>query len=110
MVSSKINPKINYVEKKTIESEDVGHTSILYSIDVYGIDTMIVLGKAKYTFSGKQVVYYPIYVVSDDKIKSQIGVYEAPMDNTINLIDEEGDIDIEKMGEPLIYALSLIHI
>ena len=104
MVSSKINPKINYVEKKTIESEDIGHTTVLYSIDVHDIDTMIVLGKPKYTFSGKQVVYYPIYVVSDDKIKSQIGVYEAPMDNAISLVDEDGDIDIEKMGEPLIYA------
>ena len=104
MVSSKLNPEINYIEKRTIESEDVGHTSILYAIDVYGLDTMIVLGKPKYTFSGKQVVYYPIYVVADDKIKSQIGVYEAPIDNTINLVDEEGDIDLEKIGEPLLYA------
>jgi len=104
MVSSKLNPKINYIEKRTIESEDVGHTSILYIIDVYGVETMIVLGKPKYTFSGKQVVYYPIYVVADDKIKSQIGVYEAPIDNTINLVDEEGDIDIDKLSEPLFYT------
>lgn len=104
MVSSKLNPKINYIEKKTIESEDVGHTSILYIIDVYGVETMIVLGKPKYTFSGKQVVYYPIYVVADDKIKSQIGVYEAPIDNTINLVDEEGDIDLDKLSDPLFYT------
>ena len=104
MVSSKLNPKINYIEKRTIESEDVGHTSILYIIDVYGVETMIVLGKPKYTFSGKQVVYYPIYVVADDKIKSQIGVYEAPIDNTINLVDEEGDIDLDKLSDPLFYT------
>jgi len=104
MVSSKLNPIINYIEKRTIESEDVGHTSILYIIDVYGVETMIVLGKPKYTFSGKQVVYYPIYVVADDKIKSQIGVYEAPIDNTINLVDEEGDIDLDKLSDPLFYT------
>lgn len=104
MVLSKINPEINYPEKKTLEPEDKGHTSTLYVIYLFDKPVLIVIGKEKYTFSKKDVVYFPIYIVSDDKIKSQIGVYETSMLKTINIIDDEGDIDIEKMGEPLLYS------
>jgi predicted NAD-dependent protein-ADP-ribosyltransferase YbiA (DUF1768 family) len=104
MVSSKIHPKVNYIEKKTLDEEDLGHTSTLYVIDIYDIPTVIVLGKQKYTYSNKEIIFYPIYIVSDDKIKSQIGVFEAKLSKTLNLVDEDGDIDIEKMGEPLLYS------
>ena len=104
MVLSKINSKINYVEKKNLDPEDVGHQSTLYVIDVFDMPILIVLGKQKYTYSNKDVVYYPIYIVSDDKIKSQIGVYESKISDALKLVDEDGDIDIEKMGEPLLYS------
>jgi predicted NAD-dependent protein-ADP-ribosyltransferase YbiA (DUF1768 family) len=104
MVSSRINPRINYTEKKTLDPEDLGHSSTLYVIEVFDISVVIVLGKQKYTHSSKEVIYYPIYIVADDKIKSQIGVFEAKLSNTLNLVDEDGDIDIEKMGEPLLYS------
>lgn len=104
MVSSRINSRINYTEKKTLDPEDLGHSSTLYVIDVFDISIVIVLGKQKYTHSSKEVVYYPIYIIADEKIKSQIGVFEAKLSNTLNLVDEDGDIDIEKMGEPLLYS------
>lgn len=104
MVSSKINPKIQYIERKTIDPEDLGFQSTLYVIDVYDVPILIVLGKQKYTHSNKDVVYYPIYIVSGNKIKSQIGVYESKMSDTIRLVDEDGDIDIDKMDEPLLYS------
>lgn len=104
MVLSKINSNVNYPEIKTIDQEDKGHSSSLYIIDVIDTEIIIVLGKPKYTFSNKSIVYYPIYVVSGEKIKSQIGVYEHKISNTISLLDDEGDIDIEKLGEPLIYS------
>jgi len=103
MVSSRLNSKVNYVEKKTLDPEDVGHSSTLYVVDLFDIQTVIVLGKQRYTYSGKEIIYYPIYVVADDKIKSQIGVFEARLSNTLNLVDEDGDIDIGRMGEPLLY-------
>lgn len=104
MVSSQLNSKVNYVEKKSLDPEDLGHSSTLYVIDLFDIETVIVLGKQRYTYSGKDIIYYPVYVVADDKIKSQIGVFEAKLSNTLNLVDEDGDIDIGKMGEPLLYS------
>jgi predicted NAD-dependent protein-ADP-ribosyltransferase YbiA (DUF1768 family) len=104
MVQSKINPEINYPEKKTLEPEDKGHSSTLYVIYINEIPVLIVLGKEKYTYSNKDVVYFPIYIVSEDKIKSQIGLYESPLVKTVSLVDEDGDIDIEKMGEPLLFS------
>lgn len=104
MVVSKINPKVNYVEQKSIDLEDVGHQSTLYVMEIYDIPVIIVLGKPKYTFSSKDVIFYPIYVVADNKIKSQIGVFETKSSKTIQLLDDEGDIDIDKLGEPLLYS------
>ena len=105
MVRSIINPTIEYVEKRTIDPEDKGHSSSMYAIDIFDIEIVIVLGKPKYTFSNKDVIYYPIYVVSkENKIKSQIGVFESVLANTLRLVDEDGDIDIDKLGEPLLYT------
>ena len=105
MVLSKLNQNVNYIEKKTIDPEDKGHESCFYVIEIFDIPITIVLGKQKYTFSSKDIIYYPIYVVSDDDvIKAQIGVFESSIKNTINLVDSDGDIDIEKMGSPLLYS------
>lgn len=104
MVKSNINEEIQYIEKKTIDPEDKGHASSLYIIKLHSIEVVIVLGKPKYTYSAKGVIYYPIYIVSGNKIKSQIGVFEATLSNSIRLVDEDGDIDVDKLGEPIIYS------
>lgn len=105
MVKSILNPNIEYIEKKTIDPEDKGHSSSMYIIEIFDLEIVVVLGKPKYTYSNKNIVYYPIYVVSkDNKIKSQIGVFESVLANTIRLVDDEGDIDIDKLGEPLLYS------
>jgi len=105
MVKSILNPSIEYIEKRIIDPEDKGHSSSMYILEVFDLEIVVVLGKPKYTYSNKDIVYYPIYVVSkENKIKSQIGVFESVLANTIRLVDEEGDIDIDKLGEPLLYS------
>lgn len=104
MVSSKLNNNVNYPENKSIHPEDKGLKTIMYEIDLLDVPILIVLGNAKYTFSKKGIVYYPFYVISDNKVKSQLGVFETAIDQTIKLIDEDGDVDIEKLGEPLLYS------
>jgi predicted NAD-dependent protein-ADP-ribosyltransferase YbiA (DUF1768 family) len=104
MVSSKINKEINYNEIKTINPEDNGYNSTLYEIEIYDKPIIIALGKQKYTYMSKNVVYYPIYVVVDNKIKSQIGVFEISNERTLHVLDEDGDIDLTKFSEPLLYS------
>jgi hypothetical protein len=71
-----------------------------------------VLGKPKYTYSSKNVVFYPIYVVANDdsriKIKSQIGVFEIEGDRVLSVLDEDNDIDLTQLGEPLLYSFSTL--
>ena len=104
MVSSKINKEINYVETKTIDPEDNGYNSTLYEIDIFDKPMTIALGKQKYTYSSKNILYYPIYLVVNAKIKAQIGVYEISSNRSLNVLDEDGDIDLTKFGEPLFYS------
>ena len=104
MVSSKINKDINYVETKTIDPEDNGYNSSLYEIYIENKPVIIALGKQKYTFSSKNILYYPIYLVVNQKIKAQIGVYEIPSNRSLTILDEDGDIDLTKIGEPLLYS------
>jgi predicted NAD-dependent protein-ADP-ribosyltransferase YbiA (DUF1768 family) len=104
MVSSKINKEINYVETKTIDPEDNGYNSTLYEIYIDNTPIIIALGKQKYTYSSKKVLYYPIYLVFNNKIKAQIGVYEISSNRSLNVLDEDGDIDLTKIGEPLLYS------
>jgi predicted NAD-dependent protein-ADP-ribosyltransferase YbiA (DUF1768 family) len=111
MVSSRINSSVVFKEHKTIDPEDKGHQSSLYELDI-GRDknVLIALGKPKYTFSPQNVVYYPIYMVSlNNAIEGCIGVFETklndPKTGAINL-DEDGDIDINKMGSPILFDFS----
>ena len=105
MVVSKLNPLVNYVESKSIDSEDMGHASTLYEIELLGKDIVIVIGKEKHTFSGKDIIYYPIYLVgADDKIKSQLGVFEMRPQKLFQVMDPDGDLDLEKIGQPLLYS------
>jgi hypothetical protein len=104
MVSSKINDKINYFEKKTIDPEDLGYKSAFYETDILGMQVEFLLGKEKYTYMNKSVIYYPMYTFSGNSITSQIGVYEIDAEKKISILDEDGDVDISKMGDPLLYS------
>jgi predicted NAD-dependent protein-ADP-ribosyltransferase YbiA (DUF1768 family) len=64
MVASKINNAVLFAESKTIDSEDIGHPSHIYELDVFPNEPItIVLGKLKYTFTDKNVIFIPIYAV-----------------------------------------------
>jgi hypothetical protein len=105
MVASKLHDNINYAEAKTIDPEDLGYSSAIYEIDLEGGQPFqFVLGKQKYTYSSKNILYYPIYLIRDDHIKAQIGVFELLANQAINVIDEDGDIDLASFGEPLWYS------
>jgi hypothetical protein len=104
MVSSNINPKINYVENRTIEDEDKGHASSVYEIELFDIPIAIVIGKPKYTFAQHDVIFYPIYIISNDKIKSQIGVFEIETNKALSVVDNDGDLELSKINEPIVYS------
>lgn len=114
MVNSRLNHDINYVERRDIEDEDLGYSSSIYEIDVDDgdggeITLSIVIGRPKLTYVSKNILYFPIYVVSsEDKIKGQIGVFEinAAAKDITRYTNPDLEIDEEKLGEPLLYSFS----
>jgi len=106
MVASRINPAVIFKESKTIEPEDIGQPSTIYELDVFDGQTIpVVLGKPKYTFTEKNVIYMPIYAISGTKIRSQIGVFEIESKKLINAF-REGEIDLDKLSQPVLYAFA----
>jgi predicted NAD-dependent protein-ADP-ribosyltransferase YbiA (DUF1768 family) len=97
MVKSTLRPNdINYKEAKNMDEEDVDYASSLYEYPLYGQRLIIALGKEKYTYSSFNIVYYPIYLIVNNEPRAKIGIFEVESNEVINIIDEDGDVDLEK--------------
>ena len=106
MVRSRIDPAINYPEVKALDRTDTKETQYkapLYEAEVLGIHTIVSIGQIKNTFIEKGIVYFPLYLIKDDKVLSQIGVIEAMQETIPSLLDEENDINLEKAEPALLY-------
>ena len=96
MVKSRIqHDKINYNENKVVDDEDIGYESSLYETTLFNNPIQIGGGKPKYTYSAHNVVYYSLYLIINDEIKSRIGVVEYDSNDVINSLDEDGDLILE---------------
>ena len=104
MVVSKLSKNINYVEKMRLDSEDIDHNATSYNVTIKDFELLIAIGKEKYTFVSKNVIYFPIYLIKDDKVFNQIGVYEIYSHKLPNILDEDGDVDLDELGDPLLYS------
>jgi hypothetical protein len=104
MVKSRINPEnINYKEDRTIDEEDIGTEASIYEYEYNKINIIIALGKEKYTYSKYNVIYFPIYLIVDNSPRAKIGAFEVDSNNFISILDEDGDIMLEK-GNVLFYS------
>jgi len=104
MVYSNINQAVVYKEDPSIDPEDVGYASTMYEMDVLDKTVLIVLGKAKHTFSERNIVFYPVYLVANRRIKAQIGVVEINAHRVISITDDDGDLDVEQLDAPLLFG------
>lgn len=63
MVQSILNKTINYIETNELANDDKNYATLGYEILLKGKDRLLALGQAKYTFSTKNIVYFPIYLI-----------------------------------------------
>ena len=102
MVQSHIDKTIHYPDIKTIEPDDIGYDAVQFQIELMpNMEAMIALGKVRYTFVDKGVLYLPVYLIHKGSISDQIGVYEFLGKNYVNLFDSDGDFDITRLENPL---------
>jgi len=101
-----INPEVTYRESKTIDEEDIGYSSQVYELDVEtGTTITVVIGKPKYTYTDKNIIFFPIYAVHRSKIRSQIGVFEVKSTQLLNVY-KNGELDLKRLSQPLYYSFS----
>jgi len=104
MVLSLLNSKINYVENKNVEPDDITHEASVYELTFHSNEIVISIGKEKYTYIDDDIIYFPIYLIVDESVQDQIGVFEVKSDRLPFLLDDDGDVDLEKMNDPLFYS------
>ena len=106
MVQSLLNKSINYIETDTLAKDDENYPTIGYEIVIDGKNRTLALGQAKYSFSDKNIIYFPIYLIVNGEVYSRVGVYEIYQDQLRlnSIFDEDGDVDPAKLGAPLYFS------
>lgn len=104
MVKSKLDDSVEYNEQKKLYNDDINYNAVMYEIVLYNHKILIALGKAKYTFIDKNIEFYPIYLIKKNKVVSQIGIYEMLSSTLPDILDSDGDINIEFLYQPLLYS------
>lgn len=113
MVQSLINPDVHYPEADVgVDPEDVGYSSTVCELEFpnqEGRFMLIALGKLKYTFHERGILYYPVYLLLfDDRktlgIKAKIGVAEVPVKHALDILDENKEVRLDMLEDPLLFA------
>ena len=107
MVKSLINPSVEHKETKYVDKQDVNYLSASYDIVFRDIDpnkvTTVTFGKINDTYNSQGVSYFSMYLVIDDIVKGKIGVIEIAFGSERNIMDDDNDIDPDKMPTPLLF-------
>jgi predicted NAD-dependent protein-ADP-ribosyltransferase YbiA (DUF1768 family) len=106
MVLSKINSDVSYPELKSVDVGDLKLEANLYQLEIKDVDVIIAIGNAKNTYEDKNILYFPIYLVKHNNKVVQIGVYEIKASDYLSYLDESNNLEIEKIGNPLIYSFA----
>ena len=107
MVVSRINSKISYPEIKNVDASDLKTQVDIYKLDLkdkFGIDIFVAIGSFKNTFEAENVIYLPLYLVKFNNKVIQIGIYEIIASKLMSYIGDTDDINVEKLGDPLLYS------
>ena len=97
-VKSLIEPKLEYSENKTVDIDDIHYSTSIYDYELFNEDVEIALGKGKEDSNGYNVVFYSVYLIYNSELKSRIGVFEGKSENMVELIDENGIVDLSKVN------------
>ena len=103
MVNSKLNSDINYIENRGLDPEDSEFEAQPWEVNMLDEDITIALGNPKYKYTKQNIIYFPIYLIKESKVHTQIGVYEVIADQLPSLLDEDDDLDIDSL-EPLLFS------
>ena len=99
MVRSQLNPEIDYNENTDLDSDDQELDTSVWNYELLGNNYMVAVGSKN---NKESIDYFPIYLIKHDKVVSKIGVFE--MINADDNLDAEGDLDFNKVNDPLLFS------
>jgi len=109
MVVSKLSSNINYPEPRQLEIADKGSALPIYEIVVNNVEIAISVGAIRRggsEFETAGVSYFPIYLIKSTNRAVQIGVFEIKTKTYATYLDEDGDVDVSMLDDPIIYGFA----
>tara|TARA_R110002072_G_scaffold302816_1_gene488927 strand:- start:1034 stop:3028 length:1995 start_codon:yes stop_codon:yes gene_type:complete len=103
MVLSKLDKSINYKELKKLNDDDVDFDSNVYAAELFNKYIEFTIGKPKYFYIEKNIIFFYIYLVNKNSVVLNIGVFEIQSSEYSNIIDENGNILFDKLNKSLIF-------
>lgn len=105
MVLSKLDKSINYKELKKLNDDDVDFDSNVYSGELFNKYIEFTIGKPKYFYIEKNIIFFYIYLVNKNSVVLNIGIFEIESSEYPNIIDENenGNILFDKLNRSLIF-------
>ena len=101
MVFSVIDKSYQYPEHVTLSPQDIGADLCIYTVDMYDMEVDIMIGLCdSETIPG--INTYSIYVMHNKRY-NRIGLFEISSAQSRSCLDEVGDVDISRLGNPLLF-------
>ena len=107
MVLSKLDSSVNYNDTMKVEDADKNSSKEIYQIEIFGVDVLITIGEPINKFLKKNIIYFPIYLLKNNRKVLQIGVYELNKKIISGIIDDpDNDKLLNFISEttPLLYS------
>ena len=106
MVYSKLESNVYYNETKELEKCDYNNESQLYEYNILNLFLIISVGIKNKAYISSGIIYFPVYLISNNKFISKIGILEIDINTENKIYDVDGDIDLEKCREPLLFGFA----
>ena len=106
MITSNIDSKVEYAIINNIDKSDLNHEAFVYNAKIYNKHIKFVLGTPRFEFLSNNIMYFNIYLANNGSVVSKIGIYETNNSDYASLLDSNGDVDLNKMSEPIIFPFA----
>ena len=106
MITSNIDSKVEYAIINNIDKSDLNHEAYVYNAKIYKKHIKFVLGTPRFEFLSNNIMYFNIYLANNGSVVSKIGIYETNTTDYASLLDSNGDVDLNKMSEPIIFPFA----
>jgi predicted NAD-dependent protein-ADP-ribosyltransferase YbiA (DUF1768 family) len=78
----------------------------VYNAKIYNKHIKFVLGAPNFEHLNSKIIFFNIYLVNNSSIVSKIGIYETNNSDYNSLLDHNGDIDLNKLSDPIMFPYS----